>query len=51
MWPVLILLAGLFLIAYYFYSVYNKQRFIEEVEVASPDELETLISGDDEDNE
>lgn len=51
MWPVLLLAAGFFLIAYYFYSVYNKRKFIEEVEVSSPDELETLIPGDDEDNE
>lgn len=51
MWPVILLFAGIFLIAYYFYGVYSKKKFIEEVEVAGPDELEHLVSGDDDNNE
>lgn len=51
MWPVTLFLAGIFLIAYYFYGVFTKKRFIEDVEVSSPDELEHLVSGVDENNE
>lgn len=47
MWPAILLCAGLILIAYYFYSTLNKEKFMDETDDSEPDEMDSLVEGDD----
>lgn len=51
MWPAILLCAGLILIVYYFYSTLNKEKFMEETDDSEPDEMESLVEGDEKSDE
>lgn len=47
MWPVILILAGLVLVGYYLYCLYNKDEFIKEQEVSDSEEMDSFESGEE----